>query len=305
MELVAEFRALGRDLALARALMPGTRLTRQLENLFYHAHETVYRRPVRTTARLREVLRHDLPRSVAAMRGCIQATASLFLASALAGWLMIELSPELISLFASAAMIDGVQRGELWTEGLLNVVPSSILSFAIMTNNITVTFTAFALGAFYGLGTIYIMVLNGVMLGAVFAYTARYDLHGELFRFVVAHGVVELSVICIAGAAGLQMGRALVDPGRRARLEAFRQAVAQAGHLLPAVVLLLIGAGLIEGYISPDPRYTLTTRVAVGVSYAVLMWLLLSGRLWRPLTGFRWDEAAASPYTRRMRRSSS
>lgn len=281
MEVVGEFRALGRDLALARSLIPSARLSRDLEDLFYRAHETVYRRPVRGAATLWELIRHDVPRSVARMRGCIQVTACLFVASALVGWLLIRLSPELITLFASTTMVERVQQGQLWTDDLLNVTPSSVLSFSIMANNITVTFTAFALGALYGLGTLYIMTVNGLMLGAVFAYTARYELDGELFRFIVAHGVVELSVICLAGAAGLRLGQALVEPGRRSRVHAFREAALEAARLLPVVALLLVGAGLIEGYVSPDQHYSLGARVIVGAGYGAFMWLLLSGRLWR------------------------
>jgi uncharacterized membrane protein SpoIIM required for sporulation len=103
---------------------------------------------------------------------------------------------------------------------------------------------------------------------------------GRLFNFVVAHGVVELSVICLAGAAGIQLGNALVHPGLKTRTAAFRDAVKQAGTLLPVVVVFLVGAGIIEGYISPDDRFPLGARVTVGVAYGVLLWSVLSGRIW-------------------------
>jgi uncharacterized membrane protein SpoIIM required for sporulation len=159
-------------------------------------------------------------------------------------------------------------------------MPSSVLSIQIMANNIMVSLFAFALGALYGLGTLYIISLNGFMLGGVFAFTAKYDMAGRLFNFVVAHGVVELSVICLAGAAGIQLGNALVHPGLKTRTAAFRDAVKQAGTLLPVVVVFLVGAGIIEGYISPDDRFPLGARVTVGVAYGVLLWSVLSGRIW-------------------------
>ena len=149
-----------------------------------------------------------------------------------------------------------------------------------MANNIMVSLFAFALGALYGLGTIYIISLNGFMLGGIFAFTANYNLAGRLFNFVIAHGVVELSVICLAGAAGIQLGHALVHPGLKTRMAAFRDAVKHAGTLLPVVVVFLVGAGIIEGYISPDDSYPLIVRVVVGVGYGILLWAVLSGRIW-------------------------
>jgi uncharacterized membrane protein SpoIIM required for sporulation len=280
-ELVERFRSLGRDLSLARALMPASSLAGELENLFLKAHEAVFRRPTRVGAQLVEPFRDEVPRVVEEMRASIWITVALFFGTGVLGWLLVSFNPELASLFASEKMIEEVQRGDLWTDGILNIIPSSVLSIQIMANNIVVSLFAFALGALYGLGTIYIISLNGFMIGGIFAFTAKYDMAGRLFNFVIAHGVVELSVICLAGAAGIQLGHALVYPGLKTRMAAFRDAVKRAGTLLPVVVVFLVGAGIIEGYISPDDSYTLPVRVTVGVSYGVLLWLVLSGRIWR------------------------
>ncbi len=280
LELVQRFRALARDLSLARAVTPSGRLTQELEALFLRAHEAVYRRPSSVRRQLRELMRDQVPAVTRDLRTALAAAVSLFLGSALAGWWLVDSFPELAALFASETMIEMVERGELWTDDLLNVIPSSLLSLSIMTNNIVVALTAFALGALYGLGTVYILGLNGLMLGGVFAFTAQHDLAGRLFSFVIAHGVVELSVICLAGAAGIHLGEALARPGARSRSAAFHDAVNRAAKLLPVCVLFLVGCGLIEGYISPDDRYALWTRVVVGLGYGLLFWMVLTGRLW-------------------------
>jgi len=281
LEIVERFRSLGRDLSLARAMAPGSALARELEALFLRAHETVYRRPARIGAQLVELFRDEIPTIFRQMRPSVLVTAWLFCGSGIAGWLLVAFNPELVSLFASEAMIEKVQRGELWTDDLLNIVPSSVLSLRIMTNNIMVSLFAFALGALYGLGTIYIIALNGLMLGGVFAFTAQHGLADRLFSFVIAHGVVELSVICLAGAAGIQLGESLVRPGVKTRLAAFQDAVTRAAKLLPLIAVFLVGAGVIEGYVSPDDAFPLWVRVAVGVGYGVLLWMVLSGRIWR------------------------
>ena len=279
-ELVERFRSLGRDLSLARALLPGSSLSRELESLFLEAHEAVFRRPSQLRTQLVELFRDEVPRVFHEMRATIWITVILFFGTGVLGWLLVSFNPELASLFASEKMIEEVQKGKLWTDDILNIVPSSIVSVQIMANNIVVSLFAFALGALYGLGTIYIIALNGFMLGAIFAFTAKYDMAGRLFNFVIAHGVVELSVICLAGAAGIQLGNALVHPGLKTRMAAFREAVNHAGTLLPVVVVFLVGAGIIEGYISPDDSYPLLVRVVVGVSYGLLLWTVLTGRIW-------------------------
>lgn len=278
MELAERFRSLARDRSLAHDLMPGSRLARDLDALFGKAHELVYRPPRRIWRSLVTVMGDEVPAIVRDMRGSIAAVSALFMATAVFGWLLVSRYPELASLFASSEMIGEVERGELWTDGLLNVVPSSVLSVSIMANNIVVSLTAFAFGAFFGIGTAYIIGLNGFMLGGVFAFTHQYGLAERLFSFVVAHGVVELSVICLAGAAGLQLGNALVRPGPRTRAAAFQHEAGRAAKLLPVIALFLVGAGLIEGFISPDPDIPLWLRITVGVSYGVLLWMVLTGR---------------------------
>ncbi len=281
LELLSGYRGVARDLSLARRLLPGSRVIRYLEALLLRAFDTVQRPPLGSWAQLRQLFQRDLPREIHALRGAIAVSTALFCLGIAAGWGLVSLQPELIGLFASQEMIENVQNGELWTDDLLNILPSSVLSLQIMTNNIMVTLFAFALGAFYGIGTLYIMILNGLMLGAVFAFTGQHDLDGRLFEFVVAHGMVELSVIIIAGAAGIRLGEALLRPGLLTRTEAFRQAVSRAGVLVAAGVPLLVGAGLIEGYISPDPIFDLNFRLLVGLSYWLFMLLLFSGRFWR------------------------
>ncbi len=281
-ELAQGFRAVARDYSLASSVMPASRVSRQLEALLLDTHEAVYREPTNLKHEIVKLFREDVPQVVRRLRGCILATVALLVLGAVAGWLLVSSYPEMAALFVSEQMINKVQNGELWTDGILNVVPSSMLSLGIMTNNIFVALTAFAVGVFYGLGTLYIIGLNGLMLGGVFALTAQHNLAGKLFNFIIAHGVVELSVICLAGAAGLHLGEALARPGSRSRAEAFREEAGLAGKLIPVCALFLVGAGLIEGYISPNPIFNLTTRVTVGVAYGVLLWLVLSGWIWRP-----------------------
>lgn len=281
MEIVQESRALARDISLAKTVLPNSNTRRSLEALFARSDDVIYRKPQVFWYEFKRLIVKDVPKVMADLRNVFFATVSLFILTAFAGWLLVWNYPEMVSLFASTAMVDHVQSGKLWTDDLLNVTPSSVLSVSIMTNNIVVSLFAFVLGSFYGIGTIYIIGMNGLMLGGVFAFTAHYDLDGRLFNFIVAHGVVELTVICLAGAAGIKLGEAIIRPGDQSRVAAFQHAVAQAGKLLVVVSLFLVGAGIIEGYVSPNPSYPLASRIVIGVSYGLLLWTVLTGSIWQ------------------------
>ncbi|HHJ15696.1 MAG TPA: stage II sporulation protein M [Gammaproteobacteria bacterium] len=280
-EFVEGFRALGRDLALARSTVPDTQLTRYLTGLSVRCREEIYAEPGSLWRSLRDTALYTVPKVVYELRSVIVSTILLFIVSGLCGWWLVNTFPELVSLFASQKMINTVQSGELWTDDLLNILPSSVLAFSIITNNVVVTLTAFVLGVFYGLGTFYIITMNGLMLGGIFAFTGRYGLDQRLLEFIVAHGVVELSVICLAGAAGLSLGEALMRPGERRRIDAFREAVARAGSLLVVAIPFLVGAGVIEGYISPDDSFPFEIKLMTGLAYGAVFWFVMAGGFWR------------------------
>jgi uncharacterized membrane protein SpoIIM required for sporulation len=226
---------------------------------------------------LHSLFRDQIPAAMHAMRSHLVWVTLWFVLSAAAGGWLVNKYPDLIGLFASPEMIATVERGELWTDGLLNVTPSSVLSIEILTNNIVVALFAFVAGFLFGLGTLYIVGLNGLMLGGVFAFTAQYGLDVRLFEFVVAHGCVELSCICIAGAAGAYAGEALARPKGSSRSAAFAAACADGGRVLLAVTILLLICGFIEGYISPDPDAPLWARITIGVGYFLFMIAFLRG----------------------------
>jgi len=279
------YRALGRDLSIARRILPTSRVTRALEAHYARLHAIIYRKPHDWRATLRTLFREQIPEVVHELRTPILWVSLLFALSTAVGWWLIATYPELISLLASEEMITGVEQGHLWTEGMLNVVPSSITSIGILSNNIIVSLTAFALGVLFGLGTFYIIAMNGLMLGGIFAFTHQHGMAGELLKFVTAHGMVELSVICLSGAAGVMLGESLIRPTHATRRESFQHATAKTSRLLILCALLLIGCGFIEGYLSPDPDFPMVNRVVVGLGYWIVMVGALTGRLFgRTLT---------------------
>jgi uncharacterized membrane protein SpoIIM required for sporulation len=225
------------------------------------------------------LFRDRVPDALHTMRMHLLLVTLLFVIASVTGAWLIFTYPDLIALFASPGLIQTVERGELWTEGMLNVAPAAVHSVDILTNNIVVSFFAFVSGIVFGLGTFYIIASNGLNLGALFAFTGQHGLAGGLFDFVVAHGCVELSCICIAGAAGAYLGEALVRPRERTRAAAFRAAAAVSIRVMVAVTALLVVCGFIEGYVSPDPDIPRWARVTVGVGFWLFMLSFLRGHV--------------------------
>lgn len=288
---VEAYRSLARDLACARRLAPGTRMTQGLESLYAQLHAVIHRAPRGGLRAAFAMLRDDVPAVARELAPRILAMACLMAAGAGAGFWLISAYPQLITLVASEEMIAHVESGSLWTDGIINVTPSSLLSVRILSNNIVVSLFAACAGILFGLGTFYLIGLNGLMLGALFAFVGQHGLASALFRFIIAHGPVELSVICIAGAIGMTVGDSLIRPALPTRRESFQACVAHVAPLLAACALLLVGCGFIEGFISPDPAFPLASRLVIGVSYWILMLFALSGRL---LGGARAPAAARS-----------
>ena len=276
---VETYRTLARDLASARHLLPGTRLTGGLQALYAQLHEVVSRKPRGGRAAWLNMFRTEIPLIVSGLRTRIGWITTLFVISAAVGWWVVSTYPELVSLIASDQMIQNVEEGKLWTDDLLNVTPSSILSVQIFSNNIAVSVFAICAGFFFGLGTFYIIATNGLMLGGIFAFAHQHGLATRLFEFIAAHGFVELSVICIAGAIGAAVGESLIRPTQPTRRESFQRCVQGVAPLILLCALLLVGAGLIEGFISPNPTFPMISRIAVGLCYWFLMIMALNGRL--------------------------
>lgn len=279
--VVSSYPEIARDLAIARREAPGGTLTRHLETIYLQLHRTLFRPPSSVWRDLRYLFLHGAAIEFMRLRWHVFWVTLLFVVSGFAGWWLVRTYPELAALFAAEQMIDQVSRGELWTDGITNVTPSSILTVQLFTNNVAVALTAMCVGVLYGLGTVYIIALNGLMLGGVFAFTHNYGMADRLFDWVAAHGPVELSVICVAGAVGASLGESLARPGQLSRLASFQRAVRRGLKLMLVAMCFMVGAGFVEGFISPNDNIDRTGRLIIGWSYWLVFVVVLTGGLGR------------------------
>lgn len=281
-ELSRLYRATTADLALAQRDFPSHRLTLYLNQLVARAHAFIYQDEPLTLRRLRHYLVVGFPQAFRANLPFFWAAILLFLLPALFVGVITYFEPQVVRVLLGAEtqeyVLPLIEQGELWTN--IPVAERPYASAFIMQNNIRVSIMAFGGGILAGLFTIYAMISNGLLVGSLFGLTAHYGIGFDLATFIVGHGVIELTVIFMAGGAGLMMGWAIIRPGLFRRRDALVLAGKEAIQLvLPAIPLLII-AGLIEGFISPAETLAWPIKWGVGLLTGVLLYgyLLRSGR---------------------------
>lgn len=275
------YRLAASDLARARRDFPGDRVVSYLNRLVSQSYANVYSSAGFSWRDIGRWYAVGFPRLFRETVGYYLLAAFLLFGTGMLSFLATLLYPETANTILDSNTYQSVlgyaQRGELWTN--IPGAESSYYSAAIMTNNIQVAIYAFAFGMTLGLGTVWVLVSNGLQLGAIFGIVTRYGLGDDLLAFVSAHGVIELSVICLAGGAGFMLADAILRPGLLTRGEALRLAANRAVRLLLGGASLLVVAGTLEGFLSPSgaPEWL---KYSVGLLTGVLLYTywLFAGR---------------------------
>jgi uncharacterized membrane protein SpoIIM required for sporulation len=271
-ELGRLYRQVTSDLARARRDYPADRVTLYLNRLVAGSYPAIYRGGGWDPRRIVHFYSTDFPRLVRKQWVYCAIAAALLFVPAIAAWIAVVVQPGTAAQLLPNALYDRVQsfleRHDLWTH--IPVAERPYASTAIMTNNIQVTFLAFAGGLVLGTLTVAVLVLNGINLGAVAGLCQVYGASVDLWAFVFPHGFIELTVICLGGGAGLRLADAILRPGMQQRATALREAALEAVQMLIGGAGLLVVAGLIEGNISPSE-----TPPLFHFGFGLLMGLLL------------------------------
>ncbi len=268
LRLGALYRSAIGDLAQGRRQFPGDPAVRRLEQLVGRARATVYA-PV---ARRGSALAYLTGGYWRAVRG--QGRAVLL------AWAFVLGSTALATVWAlhDPASAAGVVPGSLSSGGSapqhaigLGAGQSAAISVSIFTNNIGVTFLAFATGIAFGVLPAFVLIYNGLILGAVAGIVAGGGHLSDLVVLIVPHGLLELSCIAVCAAAGMRMGWALVEPGPYSRTAALARRAPHAVLIVLCTMPFLIVAGLVEGFVTPR-HLPLAAALAVGLGLAVPYW---------------------------------
>jgi uncharacterized membrane protein SpoIIM required for sporulation len=206
----------------------------------------------------------------------VQIALLIFAVSAAVGAALTYQDPDFKLSIIGPQMVQTIEKREMWTHSIVGIKP--LASSAIMTNNISVGFMTFALGITGGLGTIYMMLFNGLMLGVIGMACHQSGMSLQLWSFVAPHGVLELPAIFLAGGAGLRIATGLLFPGYLPRRESLARAGTDAVQLLLGTIPMLIVAGTIEAFVSPTGlRMALKFGMAAALFALLLAYLFGAG----------------------------
>ncbi len=289
------YRQAAADLSAVRADRSSRTLEQYLNKLVARAHNFVYSGPRTSFAGLWRFLVHGYPRLLRRLSGYVWLATAITLGAAALGVFVTLVHPQFGEIFLGAEKMDGIRQHHLWMDSILSVKPQA--SSAIMTNNIGVCFAAFAMGITAGVGTIYLLFFNGLMLGTIATVCAKYHLSLSLWSFIAAHGALELPSIMLAGAAGLRLAAGILFPGMLRRKDALALAGLEAIQLVAGTIPLLTIAGTLEAFLSPTHAPN-ALKFAVGALLfaGLCLWLAEGGRARQPgLQSNATGESLSSP----------
>jgi uncharacterized membrane protein SpoIIM required for sporulation len=282
------YRATTSDLALAKRDFPRNEVTVYLNQLVARAHAIVYRSEPLALKRLWHFATVGFPRLFRETWIFTFVAAMFFILPGIGSGIVTYLRPESATLLLPPEahhLIGTVEHKELWVD--IPVEERPYTAVFIMRNNIQVSFFAFASGLTAGLLTLWILFFNGLIIGTLTGLTSFHGIGFELWTFVIGHGVIELTIIFIAGGSGLMLGWAILRPGLMRRRDALAQAARKAVYLLLGAVPWLVVAGTIEGFISPNESIAIPIKWMVGIGSGLVLYsyLLLAGREWKKRPG--------------------
>jgi uncharacterized membrane protein SpoIIM required for sporulation len=224
-----------------------TQLAAYLNQLLGRSHNLVYTGRRAKASGILDFYLHTYPRVFRETLPLTLLATAIFLVAAVASWAVTVYDPGFAHRLLGPQMMSTIERREMWTHSVVTMKP--VAASQITTNNLGVAFATFASGITV-IGPIWMMLLNGMMLGVVGAATWKAGMALSLWSFVAPHGSLELPAIFIAAGAGLEIARGLLFPGLLPRKASLSQAGGRASKLLLGTIPMLLVAGTIEGFFS-------------------------------------------------------
>lgn len=278
------FRQLCQDLSLARDRHYSGVLVHALHERVLAAHQRIYGARPRQAGQWRAFVATGLPQLVRRESRFVLAAAALFFLPLLIVMFNVQwtpdnvyflLSPEVAGRYEEMYAPDAVRIGRPRAAS----TDLTMLAFYI-ANNVRIDFQCFAGGIAFGLGSIFFLVYNGLMIGATAGHLTVLGYVETFWGFVAGHSAPELIGAVLSGAAGLKIGFALVAPGRLSRIEALKRVANDAVRLLYGAAGLTFIAAFIEALWSPLRFLPFELKIAVGIAVwcILLAYFLFAGR---------------------------
>jgi uncharacterized membrane protein SpoIIM required for sporulation len=278
------YRAATADLATAQTRGYDRRLLAYLNRLTARGHACIYSAAAQGGGRrIARFFAETFPREFRASGRPILAATALFVITSIISYALVVAHPQNIYALLPANGIPLITKSLHDSNFAFDRDLAPMVSAAIISKNIQVAALAFAGGMTLGIFTVWELIENGLMTGGLSALFSSKGFGLDFFATIAPHGVIELTAIQISAGAGLLLASAIIAPGRLRRIDALRIRARRAGTLILGVTAMLLIAGVIEGFVSPQ-RTPMTFRLGVGAATAVLLiaYFSLAGRRNKP-----------------------
>lgn len=275
-ELVGLYQRVSTHLSYARTYFRDPVLQAALTRLTARAGAVVYGTRPRTVRAALRFVSTTFPAALWYARWFVAVSSAVFLlpAAAMGAWLAN--SPRALDAAAPPALREAYVSEDF--ESYYSSDPAAQFAAAVTTNNIQVAIMAFAGGILLCVPTLLLLVVNGANLGGAAGLFAAVGENAKFYGLIIPHGLLELSGVMIAGAAGLRLGWTLIDPGDRPRGAALIEEGRRAIVIVVGLVGVFVTAGVIEGFVTGHLPTPARVRIGVVVELAFLAYVVVAGR---------------------------
>ncbi|MDR2871650.1 MAG: stage II sporulation protein M [Xanthomonadaceae bacterium] len=280
-EIPARYRRLCQQLALARRRGYSPQVTGRLQELMQRGHSVMYRTPRPRWRRALEFLLADFPQLVRDQAACMWISLLLFAIPLVGIFVLLQFKPELIHGLMDPhqlAMMERMYDPAAEHQKLGRESGGNWYMFGhYIMNNTSIGLRTFASGLLAGIGTVYVLIVNGIMVGGIAGHLQAIGYGDPFWRFVAGHAPFELTAIVITGGAGLRLGFNLMVPGRRRRIDALIEAGSIGAKLCLGASVMFLIAAFIEAFWSSIGSMPAWIKFTV----SGLLWTLVLAWLWR------------------------
>jgi uncharacterized membrane protein SpoIIM required for sporulation len=261
---------------LAKERRYSSALVDRLSLLVVKGYQVQYRRQHRFTKALKDFFVRDFPRLIRQEWRYVVVAHLLLYVPAVVLFIAILSSPELVYTMMGPQQVENFEQMYDPANRVLGEARDSESNWMMfgyyINNNIGVSFRCFASGIVVGLGTIFFLVYNGLIFGAVAGHLTNMEFQETFWTFVIAHGSFELTAIAFSGAAGLKLGMGVLAPGNLTRGEALKRNGRIAIQIMFGVILMLVAAAFVEAFWSSNNSFSPQHKYFIGA----LLWAIVA-----------------------------
>lgn len=253
------------DLSYSQSKFGNTKITAYLNTLASGIHHSIYKNKKEKRERFSTFWKQEVPQSMASTQRSMFVAFVIFFLSVIIGCFSTAVDDTFVRFILGDDYVEMTLRNIANGDpmGVYGSQSSEAMFFTITINNVRVAFITFAFGVFTSIGSSYMLVTNGVMLGTFQYFFYQKGLLLDSSSTIWIHGTLEISAIIIAGGAGIHMGNGWLFPKTYSRLASFRRSAKTGMKIVIGLVPVFIIAAFLESYITRHTEFSIYLKGAI------------------------------------------